>query len=70
MRTVSTGYQLWEGGSAIGSFATQDEAMAVVRHALEAYGSDELMEISLWSLSSDRKLTLVADGETLTRKCG
>jgi hypothetical protein len=61
-------YQLWEGGNAIGGFNTQEEAMAIVRVCLEHDGPDEVLGLSLWSLSSDRKLTLLADGKTLLRE--
>jgi len=61
-------YQLWEGGNAIGGFDTQDEALVIVRDAFEQYGPEEVLGLSLWLLSGDRKLTLLADGETLLKR--
>jgi hypothetical protein len=68
MMATRTVYQLWEGGNAIGGFDTRDEALAVVRQSLEQYGPDDVLQLTLWSLSSDRKLTLLADGEALLQQ--
>jgi hypothetical protein len=67
-KAASAVYQLWEGGNAIGGFETQDEALVIVRETLEQCGPEDVLELSLWLLSGDRKLTLIADGETLLKK--
>ena len=68
MKAAGAVYQLWEGGNAIGGFDTQDEALVIVRDTLKQCGREEALGLSLWLLSSDRKLTLLAEGETLLKK--
>lgn len=66
MSTIT--YQVWEGGNAIGGFESEAAAITFVREILVRDGPRELNELSLWALSSDRRLWLLADGGTLLRR--
>lgn len=64
---MNTSYELWnvETGNIIGSFATASEALAVVRHLLDAYGDGYASELTLGRRDGETLATIVGDGGEL-----
>ena len=60
-------YVLWdvETGNVVGDFATEDEALAVVRELLDDNAPDYVDALSLGRTDDDRGTRLVAEGQRL-----
>jgi hypothetical protein len=60
-------YQLWETESAnlVGSYATKDAALAIVRESAQTYGADSVATLLLLHESASGRLKKIADGSAL-----
>jgi hypothetical protein len=60
-------YELWavDAGNIVGSFATRDEALNVVRALLDAYGRGYAQDLNLSHRDGDGPSRVVAMGEQL-----
>ncbi|MBA2519199.1 MAG: hypothetical protein H0V24_06010 [Chloroflexia bacterium] len=60
-------FELWniESGNIIGAFDTASEALAVVRHLLDAYGDSYASELTLGRRDGDSPATIVGEGDEL-----
>ena len=66
---METTYELWDvdTGNAIGSFATEDEGLEVVRTLLAAYGRGYVADLSLSRRQGTEPAQIVAIGEQLAQ---
>ena len=62
-----TTFQLWdiESANLIGSYADQESALAIVRHALDLHGAETVSGLSLLRQDDRGRLIKVAEGEEL-----
>jgi hypothetical protein len=60
-------YQLWESDSAnlVGSYETEDDALLIVRKAVETHGRGTVRSLVLIREDPQGRLTDVAGGDTL-----
>ena len=60
-------FQLWEAESAnlVGSYATEEDALIVVRNAIEKHGREALDTIVLVREGARGRLTTIAEGAAL-----
>jgi hypothetical protein len=60
-------YQLWpqDGGSIINAWETEEEALALVRAAVDAHGPDDVASWALLQNDPDGDMAMVAEGASL-----
>ncbi|MFN8634177.1 MAG: hypothetical protein U0893_10000 [Chloroflexota bacterium] len=60
-------FQLWEAESAnlVGSYETEDEALSVIRKAIEKHGPESVESILLLREGSRGRLAKIAEGVAL-----
>jgi hypothetical protein len=65
-------YELWhlDAGSMIGSYESRDEALGIVRRAVERNGLDYLEAVALLRSDEDGRVQTVAEGEELAKLAG
>jgi hypothetical protein len=62
-------YELWhqDGGSVINAWETGEEALALVRAAVDAHGPDYVASWALLQNDPDGEMVMVAEGATLVQ---
>jgi hypothetical protein len=65
-------FELWhlDAGSMIGSYESQDEALGIVRRAVERNGLGYLDGVALLRSDTDGRVQTVAEGEALAKLAG
>lgn len=63
-------YQLWDtvAGSAVGVFASEKQAMEIVRSSFDQHGPDEVMDLILFAVDESRTMHHIADGQELIER--
>jgi hypothetical protein len=63
-------YEIWdtETGNLIGEFPTEDEALQLVRHAIEDWGKDAAATLVMGYGQNDEVASQVAEGEALIKR--
>ena len=63
-------FELWDvdGANLVGFFATEAEALGVVRDMIETYGPDSVETYVLSSIDNEGARNVIADGAPLVRR--
>jgi hypothetical protein len=63
-------YELWEmrSGNLVGSWSAENEALAIVRDALDRHGDELATSLSLLVEDSQGETTVVAEGSALLER--
>ena len=64
---MDTSYELWnvETGNIIGAFATEDEALTIVRQLVDSYGQSYALELTLGRRETGYQATILGEGNQL-----